>query len=185
MTSTEQINHLIVRNSSVSFVLMGPGGEHRQVIARSDHDNLDLVGLDNPALAEISLKSKSSFLELFTVTGSPPQSLVVHTLADMVVESRGEDRRTTHLTFAWKGMATTHDREKIQEAFKSMAPDIMKAIQRNSSDALEWQLAGLILLCANTTSGRAQARKMIRLMAIFFGFFYILIAATVFFKSNA
>jgi hypothetical protein len=181
MTSSSEQSPLVLEYSTVSFVLIGPGGNHRKVIARSNHDNLDLIGLDHPALAEMSQTQQWDLSRLF---GTELNTLVVHTPSDMSVVDQLRDTRTTHLTFAWKGRATTSERRKIEKVFTAMAPDIMRAISQNSTQALEWQLAGLILLCSNITSRSRQRAKILYLAAVFVAIIYVVIAAKLTFRTG-
>ena len=174
MRSSEEPQTTVINNSSISFVLMGPSAAHRRVIARSNHDNLDLVGLDHPAMAEVSqLRPANPITAIFA--RNRVQDLVVYSPETFSV-MYGGDIRKTHLTFAWKGRANETQIRSVERAFEAMAPDILEATIADSKAALEWQLAGLILLCS-TLSARARERDrimaaaMLAFAALYFGLF--------------
>lgn len=160
-------NPLVLEQAGLSFALMGPMGSHRGILARSDHDNLNLAGFDNPLIANTYVKDSTSGKFLSTVA----QPYAVHTDAS-VAQIILDDWRTTHLTFAWEGLATKDDVQKIQHLFREMAPDLFTAIKAGSHRSLEWQLSGMILLCERITERNRRRRKynlaLIQFMAILY-----------------
>lgn len=160
MKDQEKSAPLVLEKSAVSFVLMGPVGDHRGVLARSNHDNVNLVGLDNPMVREFTTNRYNGFFSV--VFGRQRDIHVVHTKPMAKIYSFTSDPRNTYLSFAWEGSAIGSDRDRIKEIFSSMAPDLLAALATGSKSSIEWQLAGLLLVCEKTTEIRLAKVKGVR-----------------------
>ena len=160
MTIKENDAPLVLEKSAVSFVLMGPLGDHRGVLARSNHDNVNLVGLDNPIVYEFATRRSKGLFSIWF--GRERDAFVVHTKPITTINTISFDRRNTYLSFAWQGSATKLDRQRIEQIFSSMAPDLAAAIATGSTSSVEWQLAGLLFACEATTERRLSTLKALK-----------------------
>lgn len=164
---------IVVANSPIPFVVTGPGIGHRRILIRSDHANLDLAGLDGgnfhlpervrppSLLSEFSFKDNHfSFFDDFIV-----RSRDVHPLSSDDIY----DDRFSHLSFAWRGLASPKDMEAISDAFDKISWDLLRAIDESRLDSIEWQVAPIVSLC-NTATKRMSRQMSARRSAVYFVF---------------
>jgi hypothetical protein len=183
MSTQKFSSPIIVRNSPVSFVITGARGTHREVLVRSAHDNLDLVGLDGQHDVALPNRPRGVFSQ-FVIPGEADLGpLIIRSdtsfpVAPVTEEPNGVfDRRVSYLTFAWKGMATEEDITRLATEFSYAATDIREAIERRAEGTLEWLLSRLVLICDTSTRRitlRTKARQRIFLLS---GGFYVALIA--------
>jgi len=171
---------VIVKNSPVSFAVMGASGNHRQVLIRSDDRNLDLVGLDNRTfmiedhnLTDKSLGARSGLYitEL--------RSFLVRTSASYHRAVSEDDSRTSHLSFAWRGLGDGRDIGDIEDTFSMVANDLMAALDSESIESAEWQIAPIIAMCRSKTDARIRRSKRRRSATIFMLAVYVTIGLAI------
>lgn len=159
---------IVVANSPVSFAVMGAGEPHRQVLIRSHDPNLDLVGLDNRSF--LSDVEKDAYQTTGALAGfliPDPRSFVVRTSTDYGQTVSDTDSRTSHLSFAWRGLADRNDLEQIEHTFSMLAADLMIALEEETGESAEWQIAPMIALCRSKTDARLRRSKRRRAALIF------------------
>jgi hypothetical protein len=168
---------IVVTNSLVSFAIMGASEPHRRILIRSDDRNLDLVGLDNRTFignAEIEAEQRSITLGGFLIPEL--RSFIVRTFPDDAQRVSNADGRGSHLSFAWRGLALERDLERIQKTFSMMAADLSAALEKDSNEAAEWQVAPLIALCHSKTNLYIRRGKVRRAAIVFTLVVYGLVA---------
>lgn len=158
---------IIVENSPVSFAIMGPGEPHRHVLIRSNDQNLDLVGLDNRTfLSDYEREAVERSSALGGMFVPDPRPLIVRTSLDYAKVSN-DDARSSHLSFAWRGLANDRDLANIKEIFHMVAADLVFALDETTPENVEWQIAPLVALCRSATDDAIRRRKR-RLAAMMF-----------------
>lgn len=159
---------VVVTNSPVSFAIMGPSEVHRYVFIRSDDRNLDLIGLDNSTFhfgVETEIGEK-----LITFGGFPlpeQRSFIVRTFTAYAEPVSNADNRTSHLSFAWRGLASERDLKQIKKTFSMIAADLAAALHEDTSESAEWQVAPLIALCHSKTNAYIRSAKLRRATVVF------------------
>lgn len=158
---------IIVENSPVSFAIMGPGDPHRHVLIRSNDQNLDLVGLDNRTfLSDYEREAVERSSALGGMLVPDPRALIVRTSLDYAKVSN-DDVRSSHLSFAWRGLANNRDLENIKEIFHMVAADLIFALDETTPGSVEWQVAPLVALCRSATDATIRRSKLRRAAMIF------------------
>ena len=159
---------IIVDNSPISFAVMGAGEGHRRVLIRSDDRNLDLVGLDNRTfLSDGDRETKEGSFTLAGFLIPEPRSLVVRTSTDYDQPVSENDRRTSHLSFAWRGLADREDLLRIEHTFSMIASDLLASFEEETGENAKWQIAPLVALCRSATDARIRGAKRRRAALIF------------------
>jgi len=158
---------VIVENSPVSFAIMGAGEPHRRVLIRSNDKNLDLVGLDNRTfLTERDLKISAHFGLLSGLFAHDLHTFIVRTAPDYATVS-DEDVRSSHLSFAWRGLATERDLAEVAGIFSMVAADLIAALDDTTQGSAEWQVAPLVALCRRATDTFIRRNKLRRAVLLF------------------
>lgn len=173
---------IVLAHSPISFALMGPGHNHRRVLVRSSDSNMDLVGLDS-----IPRVHRQTFFDFLLRNASDLDPLFVRSRPRHPIENSayaGESSRFTHLSFAWRGLASNEDLRDITMLFDNINIDLSENILERSIKTTEWQLAPLILMCELTTKRRLRRRKSARLAIITISAAYIIAILTIFWKYS-
>lgn len=175
MTAQTPVNsNEFVIASPIPFVLMGPKHRHRRVIARSSDANLDLIGLDDRILEwSDNAPGPRPFGSVFR-RNLAERTHIVRTGPDFSIEDAAEDSRLSHLSFAWRGVAIGDDVNVVSRAFKELAPDLDVAIKEKDYEALEWNIAPLILLCQRIKERREAHHEKRRVLILGFLATYVI-----------
>jgi len=149
-------NHLpmIVTDSPVEFVLIGPHGEKPAVLARSAVASLELVGvsaLSGEMPSPFDFTQKNFLGRVDDRKGRP----ILWVTFRLQPPADAADSRERFVTFAWVGMSSRSDYEEINKQLANRLSDLYRAISESNSQDLEWLLAPVILLCL-----RANARRV-------------------------
>ena len=168
---------VVVPNSPVSFAIMGASELHRHVLIRSDDHNLDLIGLDD---GNFRSHFDIEFVENFNIFSGflipEPRPFIVRTFAEDAQPVSNVDARTSHFSFAWRGLASRYDLMEIEKIFSMMAADLTAALEEDTSESAEWQVAPLVALCQRKTNSHIRQRKRRRFAIISASIIYGLIA---------
>lgn len=152
---------------------MGPGRVHRRVLARSAHENLDLIGLDSRSSFVFSRSISTKIRRMFGFNRDL-DALVVRTKSAFIEADDVKDARKTHLTFAWRGLASISDLERLEVLFDETAGDMVSAMQSRSVSGLEWQLSQLIHNCRFATERVKDRLIYLRSAFLFIIFLYMM-----------
>jgi hypothetical protein len=191
MVTELRINReLILDNSPVEFVLIGPYRRSRSVFAKSTGATLDLIGLDSDNCIESDNGiGNSSYLERvesrligarnLNIFGPiQKRAYIVRATAKTTISTDvGSDVRHSEVAFCWRGLATVAQRKEIEALFESLASSAFEAARRVKTGEFQWTLAPLILTCDRFTKvseRRVSSRRGFVLLAIMT---YILAAA--------
>jgi hypothetical protein len=136
---------IIIDNSPIDFVLVGPRGEGPGVLLRTKNAGLDLTGACSDISTSKEFQYRSEWINLLgdrysrtisTVSSNPTS---IGRLVD--------DERLGSLTFAWLGATKSAERKKIEEQFNNRITDLQNAIAQIDQERIEWFLGPIVALC--------------------------------------
>jgi len=130
-------NRVIILDSPIEFILIGTINNKRTVISQSRNAKIDLK----------SYASMSVFLEKPTNNILDMKINLIPIKVEAEVEINSEFTRDDTLTFIWRGLASTKDKELIKNIFNEYSSNIFYAYTRNYDDDFEWFLSDIITLC--------------------------------------
>jgi hypothetical protein len=157
---------IIIDNSPIEFVLVGPRGEGTGLLLRTRNAGLDLVGacLDRSRDKRLNYLSwwadhllGSRYTRTISTVWSNPTSIT----------SLVDDKRLGSFTFSWLGMTEPIERKKIQEQFNNRITDLQNAIAQSDQERIEWFLGPIVAICVLAEKRHSLYRVLIRWSLIF------------------
>lgn len=166
---------LVIANSPIEFVVVGPKGPRDGVLVQSDNAKLDLIGL----AADQSTKERRNHSQgLMRMLLGP--SRFINSVWSFPLDRRVEkwDTRKAKYRFCWAGLASSLDKEQIDKTFDRYVADLQSGIEREDIEQIEWSLAPIILECTERDARRKAFRRFVlmylcTLIAVFIIFFLI------------
>jgi len=142
---------IVLNNSPVPFVILGPMGRKNVFILRSSDVTLDLLGC-----AIINGKRPSglySFSESFFQINKSHNIIRTKPVDIVKVSESDSDERLSEYIFCWSGNCNFQDGKQIAEMFELHISSILHAIENNDIEQAEFQISSIIYLCnlANET----------------------------------
>jgi hypothetical protein len=172
MDDRVKTNEVIVKNSPVEFVIIGPKGEHRGIIVRSEHAGADIVGA--AAYSEFSkfdVFKMNKVFPFYIFKGKDEYNFArSYTLSNL-----DSDDRLSDYFFVWKGKATKKDIHYIEKEFSRRASDIRYAVKDNDTSRIEWNVGPIVYLCEQASMSYEKKRKLN--IYLLFGILILYIAA--------
>lgn len=167
---------IVVNNSPIEFILVGPRGKGEGILVRSEHAGLDLVGLCSDG--QESRRMRPSPYSPLSILGANYllDTSVVRTNPISVKQVIDDDRMAT-FTFSWSGMSEPREQELLRAEFDRHITDIQNAIAKGDRDQVEWSLGPLISLCLKTDKKHRFYRNVIRSILIVFTSVYLIFCA--------
>jgi hypothetical protein len=149
----------VFKNSPVEFILIGPRGGRDEILIRSDNAGLDIVGLAveqgidrDFEVVPISMMS--------LILGGDRQMNIVESRKVHDLEPDSDDRVSSY-QFAWVGLCSSMDREKVKDVFHSSIADLRSAIQKGSRSQVEMAISRIVLKCSSARERRLRSRRFI------------------------
>lgn len=172
-------------NSPIMFVLTAPAGEHRQAVARSAGETLDLIGLDTGIYAGALSGSIRLGRSMFLTTPAKFDLRTFHVEADIeFATNTSRNGRASHLGFSWRGLARKDDLDEISHLFRVVSSDLYASVLRGNRLDVEWQLSTLVLACANATRISRRRLRRMRFATWIVVAVYIVFAAFLFLRTS-
>jgi hypothetical protein len=148
---------VIVTNSPIDFVISGPVGGRDRILVRSQNASLDLVALSAQS-SDIERRRPSSdpFVALFGGTARQLNVVSSMTVPDF---RKDADTRLSSLRFAWIGLASPMRVERIREAFNKSLPELLRAMESNVEEDIEFNIAPVVLACSEAHEQRRRTHR--------------------------
>jgi hypothetical protein len=165
--------------SPVEFVLVGPHGTGRAVVAQSSPAHLDLIGY--AAMGDIrsySILHKASL----NLSLNSQENLDVLSVRTYPLDNQlsGEDRRRSFYSFVWRGKARLQQIRQIQEELSLRAAGLRSTLENNDYEELRWMLAPIVSLCDLATRKRVRLQRTLIACAGLLGAVSFFIAWSIF-----
>ncbi len=167
---------IVLNNSPIPFVILGPMGRKNVFILRSSNVTLDLLGC-----AIVNGKRPSglySFSESFFQINKSRNIIRTKPVEILKVSETDSDERLSEYIFCWSGNCNFQDGKQIAEMFELHISSILHAIENNDIEQAEFQISSIIYLCnlANETFFVKQKRSFNMKFAytIFLAVFFLL-----------
>ncbi|EGW22672.1 hypothetical protein [Methylobacter tundripaludum] len=165
MTDQSQFTHMIIiENSPIEFLIVGPHDGRDKVIVRSANAGLDLLGLAVESSSS-SAKSDMPSSTISSLIGSSRQLNVVNSYPVDDLKPRS-DARKSKMKFAWVGDCGSIRREQIQQSFERSLSDLRNALNDTNETLVEWSIAPVVFQCSMAKEQRLSFRR----------FFYVTLA---------
>lgn len=164
---------VVLENSPVEFVLVGPTGKHRGVIVRSKNAGLDLIGVAARGLDDKETWGPSQFGRLFL---AKPKVLSVRSHRLRNIEDPSDDRLSDYTLF-WKGLARPRERKSLEHELALHAADIHSGITQGDMREIEWHLAPLIAMCSEASARQRSVSRAYLLTVLVSTIVYAIAAA--------
>lgn len=166
MKDTCKGQSIVIKNSPIEFILVGPKGKHKGVIAKSDNSDLALIGVAasenyRPAFSILSWLAKVTF----SIRFESYYSVRTHHLSN--IDESEKDSRLSDYSLWWKGAVSSEDKDDIHKEFSRRAADIQNSVTNDDVDRFEWNLAPILLLCHKANQRGRIHRRLHCLMFIF------------------
>lgn len=157
MDNNQANRSLVIRNSPIEFVVVGPKGKRNGVLIRSENLKTDLIGFaakgqeidDIPSSSFIDFLSKNPLLfpllfpprRMYSV-GSSPIKPIKYDL----------DKREFEYRFYWVGRCSRSDQKSINDTFNRYVADLLIGIQEGDIEQVEWSISPTILRCSQVNA---------------------------------
>ena len=163
--------NVILVESPVEFILIGPIYDNLKVLVKSKNAGIDLIGFSQDENSNEYVNGSSLFL-----TSLVPQKVYSREAEQLhhdnfINGNFTEHYRDSTYKFIWRGVKNNRFNNIIEKTFDMRLYDIVSAIRKEDLDNLEWHLAGIISLCNNSIVERQRRRNQM----IFIGIGYSLI----------
>ena len=182
---------LIITNSPIEFVLLGPFYGRDRVLIKSENAGPDLIG---QALIESATEEESS--SIYSRISNPFKKPKTHIVKSMQAYDVGtisnrkdnlffkEDRdsRTSSFIYAWRGHTTKRSLKEIEKVFQLYLYDIIEGISDNDNAGAEQNIAPLIYLCHKANESEKKSKKSMSIFMVFYIFMLTILSLSYFFK---
>lgn len=141
---------IVIKNSPIDFVVIGPDRGQDRLLIRSENAGLDLIGLaiqsnDDDNYHKYYSTNKSLLINFFLPFKKSNLNIVsTITMPDI---NPAADSRKSKLSFAWKGLTSQNGRNDIRKVLNLSLPDLYKAIELGDQNEIELRIASTIFVC--------------------------------------
>jgi hypothetical protein len=156
---------IVIRQSSIEFVVIGPRINRDAVLVRSENAGLDLIGFAAQKSFDTDLRASPLY---FPFTGSSRVMSVVESYPVEAYEGNIEKRKASY-RLAWIGYCSPLRRDRIHEAFNAHVADIQYGIKEEDIEQIEWSLAPVIYLCVKAHERRNRLWRMMLFILVLYG----------------
>ncbi|MBC3911397.1 hypothetical protein [Undibacterium umbellatum] len=157
---------VIIKNSPIDFVLTGPFGGRDRVMIRTENAGIDLIASCSQSVDRVQKRFTSD--PILAVFGGRKRQLNVVSSMPVPDIRRDVDERESRLNFAWVGLASTMQIEKINYLFIQNTPDIFYAIKGRDEEDVEFNIAPIVLACSEMNEIRRRNGRMLRVLTGFY-----------------
>ena len=179
---TRADEELIIDNSPIPFVIVGPSKRGRSVYVRSNDKNLDLVGLD---AIPVHKERKGGAL-FWSFKSDHDEAHLVRSKLKFDFDHRDlDDDRYSDFVFVWRGSCQDSDIARIESLFRLVSLDISMSADHQDRVGIAQSIAPLITICRDADvrfRRRITARRNFLLMSL--GIYAIVIATLLFSTSG-
>jgi hypothetical protein len=158
---------IIIKNSPIEFIIIGPDRGHDRLLIRSENAGLDLIGLviqsnddDDNNYYNYST-NKLLFIDFIDFFLPKKQKLNIVSTIPMPDINPVADSRKSKLSFAWKGLTSRNSRDYIRKILNLSLPDLYKAIELRDQNEIELRIASTIFVCAQEAEKSLWNKKKI------------------------
>jgi hypothetical protein len=144
--------NIIISNSPVEFVIIGPLGGRDRVLVRSADCGTDLIGFGSN-FGDDTVKSTTDLISL--VAGRPPINAVTSDPMQDIMPIL--DSRTSRFRLVWRGFGGSNNISVIHKTFKGAILQAYNALRGGDENDVEWIFAPLIYELSK------QNRRLLRL----------------------
>jgi hypothetical protein len=149
-------NEIRIINSPLEFVIVGPKGEYRGILASSNNATLDLIGIaaiNSSRNIDGKMNVESPISRLFFKPSDTYLCARTYPLSNIRYD---DDFRLSDYVLWWKGQTTRRTFERIEKELSIRAVDIKYAIEENDTERLEWNIAPIIYLCESAKQSKLR-----------------------------
>jgi hypothetical protein len=171
---------VVLENSPVEFVLVGPLGGRDRILVRSEKAGLDLIGLAAEPALGMERTSPESWPFMFSLS----RQLNIVTSYPLDDIDPGSDSRKSKYSFAWKGYPSSLGVHQIREALNGSLPELREAIKARDAQAIEWALAPVVYSSTRANERRTRMRNMFLTVLALYAFIGLLAALYLAFVRN-
>ena len=163
---------IVIHNSHIEFLVVGPKGNNNGVLVKSEKLKIDLIGFAAGS-SDIDDYDKYSFsiIDLLLFISRTKMYFVESNSARLINYNNDVDNRKTKYKFYWVGMCRSSDKKKIREIFNRCIEDLLIGIETEDIERIEWSIAPVIYHCAKAQKQLKKRRKNLA----FFSVTYLLI----------
>lgn len=165
-SDTREPSHIIVDNSPIEFVVVGPRDGEDVVLAASHDAKLDLIGLAIPSTAD---KRHHRQRTLSRTLVAPSRQLNV-VLGGAVSDRSGyRDSRESTMRFAWVGPSSTLSREAVEDEFRRISTELKLALDEDDDEKVERYLSQVIFQCSDAVTRLERLEKLKLVVLLIYG----------------
>lgn len=163
---------LIVENTPIPFVLLGPKDEVSCVLVKSINAQIDLMSLAADGLSDSTTRSLSQSKALFKL----PRQICSVWSYPINRDKEVKNKRTVQYILCWEGSASRRDIKFVKDKLNKHIIDINLALNSGNLEQVELNLSSVILACA-----KAQMRSNFRIWrSIIFTVMYLMVLVLIF-----
>lgn len=168
---------VVLTNSSVEFVIVGPVKGQDRILLSSENANLDLKGLAaDPDADTLEISSLNRFYS--NLLSKPYRQLnVIESNPTHDLEGNYDNRKSS-FRFAWVGYCSKYQKDKILKAFNRSLFELTEAINHGSKSDIEFTVSPMILECSLSHQSRNNLRDKMRL--VIYGYLATIVGAAIY-----
>lgn len=183
MESRETIKTILVENSPIEFVLIGPNPVAKGVIAKSKNASIDLIGASASSNFYDEIYIERSTLSLVSRLFLIENTYGVRSSMLKNITPRSKRSRRSEYEFFWRGFAQDRELEKIKIELRESATDIFLSLKEKNSSAFDWHISRIVKLCYDANRKSKMRRAYSIFTAGIVAILYIVIVITYFFRD--
>ncbi|MDL2142690.1 hypothetical protein QQY79_09170 [Flavobacterium tructae] len=173
---------VILVDSPVEFIVIGPIRDQLKVLIKSKKAGIDLVGFSQEENSDLYYKNTFFMNSLVPqIVSSKNFNQIRYTFVDVTQEIDQKEFRPSLYKFVWRGARNKKINREINYHFDSKLPDIIDSIQTQDLERLEWTLATIISLCNISIVNNKTNKNFVIFTAILYS---IIILATLYYYIN-
>ncbi len=157
---------LILQNSPIEFVLVGPHQSRDAVILKSENSGLDLLGMASEGDIDSEKSPTFNLLASMFLPNVGRQLNVVESYQVTDLES-SKDKRRSSFRFAWVGYCNPSRKRRIKQSLDRSIIDIRQGVLDKNIPDIELSISSLIYNCS------LAHQQQLRQNRVYFGVFLI------------
>ncbi len=155
---------IVVKNSSIDFILVGTTGQGIGVIAKNDKSNIDLIGEYIVKYQKGKTIDTNFFQNLLNVLGFN-YFTNIHFVKSYEVDNilDTQDKRLTNYVFCWKGFCSPQELSTVKELLDLHIQSLISSYKNGDENELIWNLGPLVFVCSKANKTGKVWRLTLRL----------------------
>ena len=157
---------IVVKNSSIDFILIGRIGDETGVISKNHRSNIDFIGECRDIIAN-DQKDKKTNLNFFhnclNLLGfSDFQNIDIHYLKSITVTT--EDGREAYYNFLWRGYCSQQELSIVKKRLDLSITSLLEAYENRNINKFIWNLSTLMFVCSRANKTGQLWRLVLRFL---------------------